>query len=139
MLILSATFALATYKLGTTVVEVTVSGAVPVATFETSVLAVTAPLTPNDVSVPTLVICVCEALTLNVVPVNVKPVPAVYVPAPENCVNTIFEVPIVGLSVVCTQPVSACVLPDVTKKKSPPAASALVSKSVDLVKTVVLV
>ena len=42
------------------------------------------PDTLHDVSVPTLVTCVCEALTLNVVPVNVKPVPALYVPAPLN-------------------------------------------------------
>ena len=34
----------------------TVNGAVPVATFEVSVLAVTVPLTPSDVNVPTEVI-----------------------------------------------------------------------------------
>ena len=42
------------------------------------------PETDSDVNVPTAVTCVCEALTLNVVPVRVNPVPAAYVPAPEN-------------------------------------------------------
>ena len=42
-LIESATFAYATFKLLTRVVEVTVSGAVPVAIFEVNVLATTAP------------------------------------------------------------------------------------------------
>ena len=42
------------------------------------------PVTAKLVSVPTEVTCVWLALTLNVVPVNVNPVPALYVPAPEN-------------------------------------------------------
>ena len=54
--------AVATFKFATWVVEVTVNGAVPVATFDTSVLAVTAPLTPSDVNVPTLVILGCAAV-----------------------------------------------------------------------------
>jgi len=73
---------------------------------------------------------------LNCVPVNVKPVPAVYVPAPENCTHTIAVVPTTTFSVVCTQPVSAYVLPCWIKVKSPPDNSTLVSASVALVSTV---
>ena len=42
------------------------------------------PDTLSDVNVPTLVIVGCATLILNTLPVNVKPVPALYVPAPEN-------------------------------------------------------
>jgi hypothetical protein len=62
--------AVATFKFATCVVEVTVNGAVPIAMFDTSVLAVTAPLTPNDVSVPTLVMFGCAAV------VTVSDIPA---------------------------------------------------------------
>ena len=40
-------------------------------------------------------------------PVNVNPVPAVYVPAPENCVNSMASEPRVATSFTCTQPVFA--------------------------------
>ena len=75
------------------------------------------PLTFNDVSVPTAVICDCVLLTLKVVPVNVNPVPALYVPAPLNCANIIGSVPIMIVSpgpeptAVSTQPVPANVSP----------------------------
>ena len=72
-MIKSATFAYATFKLATRVVEVTVNGAVPVATFEVSVLATTAPavlrlpalalpVTASEVNVPTLVMLGCAAV-----------------------------------------------------------------------------
>jgi hypothetical protein len=47
-------------------------------------------------------------LMLNAAPVRVRPVPAVYVPAPENWENTIAVTPNVPPeSLVLTQPVSA--------------------------------
>ena len=69
----SATFACATFKFATRVVDVTVNGAVPVATFEIKVLAVmlpavaklpdvVVPVTPSEVSVPTEVIFGCAAV-----------------------------------------------------------------------------
>ena len=79
-----------------------------------------------------------STLTENCCPVKVKPAPAVYVPAPENCVNTMLLVPITTLSVVCTQPVSPFCVPDIINKKSPPATSAVVSKSVARTITVAL-
>ena len=54
-----------TFKFATRVVEVTVKGAVPVAILLTNVPAVTAPVTPNELSVPTLVIFGC-AFVVNV-------------------------------------------------------------------------
>ena len=68
----SAKLARAAYKLGTSVVLVTVNGAVPVATLLTKKLAVifpavaklpevVVPVTPNEDSVPTLVIFGCAA------------------------------------------------------------------------------
>ena len=57
---------------------------------------------------------------LNSVPFNVKPVPAVYEPAPENWTNIIGVVPIVtGEFVVQTQPVSALIVPCSTKVNAP--------------------
>ena len=78
-LILSATFAYATFKLLTRVVLVTVNGAVPVATLLVNVLPTTAPavfkfpalalpVTANDVSVPTLVKLELTTVDFNVVP-----------------------------------------------------------------------
>ena len=61
-LMLSATLARDTYKLGTNVFDVTVNGAVPTATLETSVEAVTAPETPKLVNVPVLVMLGCAAV-----------------------------------------------------------------------------
>ena len=97
------------------------------------------PVTDRFVNVPTLVTLGNAVLTLNCVQFNVNTSPAVYVPAPLNCVQTILLVPITGLSVVCTQPLSAYVLPKFTNVKSPPATSALVSKSVARVNVVVFV
>jgi len=54
--------AVATFRFATCVIEVTVNGAVPVATFDTSVEAVTVPLTPNEVNVPTDVMFGCAAV-----------------------------------------------------------------------------
>ena len=73
------------------------------------------------VSPPPYVLGVTAVLEiLNSVPFNVKPVPAVYEPAPENCTNTIGVVPIVtGAFVVQTQPVSANVVPCSTKVNAP--------------------
>ena len=51
---------------------------------------------------------------LNWLPVSVSPVPAVYVPAPENCVNTISVVPTTITDdelLVHTHPVSALTVP----------------------------
>ena len=79
------------------------------------------------VSVPTLVIVGCATLTLNTLPVNVSPVPAVYVPAPENCVKSIGSVPIVVTLDVCTQPVLSYCVPAVTNVKSPDSISGTVS------------
>ena len=76
---------------------------------------------------------------LNVEPVNVNPVPALYSPAPLNCSNSIGSVPTVVTSSICTQPVLLYSVPSVTNKKSPPAISAPVSKSVARVNTVLLV
>ena len=66
---------------------------------------------------------------LNTVPVNVRPAPAVYVPAPENCVKLIASVPIVAGEFVCTQPVFPYEVPADTNIKSPEDISVAVSKS----------
>ena len=76
---------------------------------------------------------------LNVSPVNVSPVPARYVPAPENCTQSIGSVPTTVTSSICTQPVELYNVPAVTNVKSPPAISAAVLKSSARVNTVVLV
>jgi hypothetical protein len=104
-LILSATLARATYKLGTTVVEVTTSGAVPVATLEVSVLATTAPavfklpalalpVTVSDVSVPVDVMLGCAAVVT--VPAVVALV-AAPLRAPTNVVAVMLELPKLAL------------------------------------------
>ena len=93
------------------------------------------PDTDNAVNVPMLVICDCELLTLNEVPVNVNPVPAVYEPAPLNCVNMIGVVPIVApLLLVHTQPVSALTAP-VSTNVNAETISDGVSKSFERVNT----
>ena len=78
-----------------------------------------------------------STLALNTVPVNCRPaaVLAVYDPAPENCVNRICVVPtVIGLFVVQTQPVSACVAPNSTNVNAL-AISVFTSKSVARVNT----
>ena len=54
--------ALATLRLATWVVDVTVNGAVPVVILLTNLVAVTTPFTPSEVNVPTLVIFGCAAV-----------------------------------------------------------------------------
>ena len=84
---------------------------------------------------PIAVTCVWLAFTLNVVPVNVNPVPAVYVPAPLNCVNVISVEPIVAPALfVHTQPVSALVNP-CSMKVYAETISLGASKSVERVNT----
>ena len=78
-------------------------------------------------------------MILNCEPIRVKPVPAVYVPAPENCTQSTGLVPTVVTTSTITQPVLSYSVPAVTKVKSPPAISAGVSKSAERVSTVVLV
>ena len=48
---------------------------------------------------------------LNVLPDKPKPVPAAYVPAPAVCVNTMFVEPMVMVSFVIVNHLSALVLP----------------------------
>ena len=69
-----------------------------------------------------------STLTLNCDPISVKPalLLAVYVPAPENCVNNIGSVPTVTTVLVCTQPVLSYVVPPVTNMKSPASISGTV-------------
>ena len=100
-----------------------------------------APVLTMILPVPSNAVVILSVLVLNTEPFSTRPadVLAVYAPAPENCVNTILLVPITTLSVVCTQPVSACVAPETTNKKSPPDTSAVVSKSIDRVSRLVLV
>ena len=69
-------------------------------------------------------------------PLNVSPLPAVYVPAPENCTNVIGSVPTVDTGSVLTKPESFKVVPVDTNVKSPPAISVGVLKSSALVRTV---
>ena len=97
------------------------------------------PVTASDPSVPTVVTCVWLALTEKVVPVNVKPVPALYVPAPENCTQVTALVPTVVTASGITQPVLSYNVPAETNVKSPPAISTGVSKSSARVNTVALV
>ena len=68
-------------------------------------------------------------------PTSWTPLEAVYVPAPENCCQTIALEPTVTPVEVCTQPVLSYVLQPVTNTKSPPWISAEVSKSVARVST----
>ena len=91
--------------------------------------------------VPSNVVVVLSVFALNTVPFSTKPadVLAVYAPAEVNCVNTTLLVPITTLSVVCTHPVSACVAPESTNKKSPPLSSPLVSSPTERVSKLVLV
>jgi len=70
---------------------------------------------------------------LNELPVSVNPLPARYVPAPENCVKTIASVPIVAGLLVCTHPVLAFAVPEYTNTKSPESTSDAVSKSAERV------
>jgi hypothetical protein len=88
------------------------------------------PDTEREPSVPTAVICVCEALTLKVFPVFVIPVPAIILPAPENCVNTNASVPTISalVSLVHTQPESLFTVP-FSMKINAPAADEVVEKS----------
>src|SRR5215475_827316 len=70
------------------------------------------------------------APTSNVLPVSVRPPPATYVPAPENCTQVRLVVPtVIGAFVVITHAVSALVVPSDTKqaafKRSPAAAASL--------------
>ena len=58
----SAVPAVAAFRFATCVVEVTINGAVPVATFDVNVLAVTVPVTPSDDNVPVEVIFGCAAV-----------------------------------------------------------------------------
>ena len=52
-------------------------------------------------------------------PLKDNPVPAVYVPAPENCANAIAVVPTVTVALfVHTHPVSAFTVPSSTKTKA---------------------
>ena len=113
---------------------------VPVAAPMSGVVSCALALT-TILPVPSNAVLMLSVFALNTVPFSTRPaeVLAENVPAPENWVNTIGLVPKVGLSVVCTQPVSASVAPEVTNKKSPPAASAEVSKSVLLVNKLLLV
>ena len=101
-----------TFKLATRVVEVTVSGAVPVVTFEVSVLATTAPavfklpalalpVTASELSVPTEVMlgwaavvtvpAVVAAVALATVPVTLAPASCDR-PAPLPVINPLFSV-----------------------------------------------
>ena len=76
---------------------------------------------------------------LNSLPFNANPVPAVYVPAPENCTQTTGLVPTVVTGSGITQPVLSYRVPAVTNVKSPPAISVGVLKSSARVNTVLLV
>ena len=70
---------------------------------------------------------------LKTLPVNVNPVPALYVPAELNCAQMICVVPtVIGALVVQTHPVSAKVDPASTKVNAP-GISVPVSKSVERV------
>jgi len=93
--------AVATFKFATWVVLVTVNGAVPIATFDTSVEAVTAPDTPSDVNVPTEVIFGCAAVVT---------VPAV-----------VADPAVVALPAVATFKLATCVV-EVTTKGAVPMA-----------------
>jgi hypothetical protein len=66
---------------------------------------------------------VVPVFILKVFPVNVRPLPAWYVPAPENCVNWIGSVPRVVTVFVCTHPVLSFTVPPDTKTKSPGSIS----------------
>ena len=90
---------------------------------------------------PSNAVVVPSVLAENTEPFNANPadVLAVYVPALENCANTTLLVPTTTLSVVCIQPVSACVTPDNTNKKSPPASPEVSSMSVERVNKLLLV
>ena len=101
----------------------------------------TAPVLTMMLPVPSNAVVTLSVLAENTVPFSTRPaaVLAVYVPAPENCVNTILLVPIITASVVCTQPVSAKVAPDNTNKKSPPLNSLPMSSPTDRVSTLLLV
>ena len=72
----------------------------------------------------------------NSAPVSVSPVPAVNVPAPENCTKLTGSVPTVDTGSVLTKPESFRVVPVDINVKSPPAISVGVSKSSALVRTV---
>ena len=92
------------------------------------------PPTVNADNVPTEVICVCAASTLKVVPLFVKPVPAVIVADDENCVNDNAVVPTVIEPVVAnTKPAFAFVVPSSTNVNAPDVTSVSSSKSVALV------
>ena len=57
---------------------------------------------------------------LNVVPIRDKPVPALYVPAPENCVQGMAVTPIVPVdAAVVTHPVFSKVVPDSINVNAP--------------------
>ena len=85
--------------------------------------------TTTDVSIATssaFTVIPVPAPTANVVPANVKPPPAVYVPAPENCENTSAVVHnVIASSVVSTQPVFPFVVPSDTNVNIPAVTSAL--------------
>ena len=68
------------------------------------VITGTVVLLPYVPGVPTAVIEKTLVLSVN-------PVPAVYVPVPEACTNTMLFVPIVGVAVVCVNAVPAFVVP----------------------------
>ena len=101
----------------------------------------TAPVLTMMLPVPSNAVVMLSVLAENTVPFSTRPaeVLAEYVPAPENCVNTTLLVPIITLSVVCTQPVSAKVAPDNTNKKSPPLSSLPMSSPTLRVSTLLLV
>ena len=78
-----------------------------------------------------------STLALNCDPIKLRPaaVLAVYDPAPENCTNTIFVVPITtGALVLHTHPVSPFIVPYSTKVNALGISLAWL-KSVDLVNT----
>ena len=67
---------------------------------------------------PLIVVVSGSTLTLNCVPFVLRPLPAVYAPAPENCVNTIGVVPTTIVAdelFVHTHPVSKLTVPYSTK------------------------
>jgi len=85
----------------------------------------------------TISIEVLSTLTEIVLPALPSPVPAVTLPAPENCVNVNVSVPRVAEPVTFerTKPASALVEPSSIKVNSPPVTSALESASSALVNT----
>jgi len=70
-----------------------------------------APEIVNAVSVPTLVICVCDAFTERVEPVLVRPVPAVRYPRESTYVLVVKCPDAVGVAPV-TVPVNVAVAPE---------------------------